>query len=686
MYYYHEPPITEEIQNKINNFNALTNRLERSFSKVSKVDLPEGLRIDYENKLNARQLEAVTHINGPLLVIAGAGTGKTHTLVYRVAYMIENGISPNNILLLTFTKNAAREMLKKVQSVIGDKYNTNNIAGGTFHSFANMIIRENPTVFGINRNFTILDVPDCKDTIELVRKSIDTSAIDKEPPDKKLLQKIISVSKSSLISINEAVNREIPKSEFKWYFNKAYEFYEDYKLKHEQLDFDDLLLVLLKKLKENKDFKECLQDTYKYILVDEFQDTNIVQNQIITELADKYSNIMAVGDDSQSIYSFRGANVENILLFPEKYPECKLIKLEENYRSQSNILNLANEITNQFKIGYRKKLFSSLYRDWLPKVVLAYNDKIQAQIIIEMLNDIKGLEKENYRLNDVAVLFRDSYHSNVLQMHLNQAKIKYRLFGGLKFNERKHIKDIVAHLKVIFNPFDKVAWNRVLKLIPNIGEKTASKIIDTIIENNGKLDSALFSGSTYYEDLVLLQEIYKKNIFDQYNFNEILEKICAYYQTILKVIDDDYESREEDIKSLLSIAKSYSDLTSFLADFSLNPPDANKNESSDALTLSTVHSAKGLEWKYVFILHVNEDHFPNKRALESFSKLEEEKRLFYVACTRAKVQLLIFIPAFGSFPKKLPSIASRFIGSLLPTVYKLESGSQMLRRLLKLGQ
>ncbi|MEI6056775.1 MAG: ATP-dependent helicase, partial [Lentisphaerota bacterium] len=397
MYYYHEPPLTEEIQNKINNFNALTQRLENSFSKNSKVDLPEGLRIDYENKLNAKQLEAVAHINGPLLVIAGAGTGKTQTLVYRVSYLLENGIAPQNILLLTFTKNAAKQMLDKAKKIIGDKYNLNLIAGGTFHSFANMIIRQNPTVFDISRNFTILDVPDSEDTIELVRKSIDASAIGKELPDKKLLQKIISVSKSSLIAISEAVDREAPKSEFKWYFNKTYELYEDYKLKHEQLDFDDLLLVLLKKLKENKDFKEQLQEQFKYILVDEFQDTNIVQGEIVNELGDKYSNIMAVGDDSQSIYYFRGANVENILLFPEKYPECKLIKLEENYRSQSNILNLANEITNQFKIGYRKKLFSSLYRDWLPKVVLTYNDKIQAHIIIEMLNDIKGIERENYK-------------------------------------------------------------------------------------------------------------------------------------------------------------------------------------------------------------------------------------------------------------------------------------------------
>ena len=418
--------------------------------------------------------------------------------------------------------------------------------------------------------------------------------------------------------------------------------------------------------------------------MDEFQDTNLVQNQIINELADKYSNLMVVGDDSQSIYSFRGANVENILLFPDKYPECKLIKLEENYRSNINILTLTNEIVNQFKIGYKKKLYSSIYRDSLPRVVVSNTDKLEAINIIDQIKEIQRQELSNFKFKDIAILFRDSFHSNILQLYLNQAKIKYKLFGGHKFNERKPIKDIIAHLKVLFNPSDRVAWSRVLQLIPGIGDKNSAKIIDSIRSNKFTLNPSLFLNTSYYDDLVLLQETFKDYFFDTYNFYGILERICSYYQTVLKIIDDDYRTREEDIKFLLLIAKSYTDVNTFLADFSLNPPNPNdkennlaldsENKPEDMLTLSTIHSAKGLEWKYVFVIHLNENYFPNSRAVDSFAKLEEEKRLFYVACTRAKEQLFLTVPMYNHYSKTNRLRSSRFLTRLPKTVYQLEGG------------
>lgn len=392
---------------------------------------------------------------------------------YRVSYMIENGINQEEILLLTFTRKASKEMLDRTKKLLELK--TININGGTFHSFANNILRKYSKLLNIKANFNILDTVDSADVIDLIKRELKLNKIDGKPiPKKATIQKIISMAKNFRKSIEEIILLKYPNLiDFIYHIDIINSEYIKYNKNHHLYDYDDLLEQLYICLRDNIQFKNIIQNKYKYIMVDEFQDTNIVQKLIIDEIASKHRNIMVVGDDAQSIYSFRGANFENILYFPETYPDCKIIKLEKNYRSNQGILDFTNDIVNNFTIGYRKKLHSDNNNNIIPILKRLGNQEDEAEYI---KNEISGLYHNGIRYKDVAILYRSTFHANYVEKAFIINNIPYEMHGGIKFIERKHIRDMISYLRILLNPFDAVAWNRILLLLENIGNATASNI------------------------------------------------------------------------------------------------------------------------------------------------------------------------------------------------------------------
>lgn len=671
---YDIPKISKSTKNKIEYLNTIIDNIEKiqNDNKVTTFFENKNYKINYEKELNERQLEAVQTIENPLLIIAGAGTGKTKTLSYRVAYMLENSINPENILLLTFTRKAAKEMIDRTKMLL--QLNNINIQGGTFHSFANIVLRKYYKLLGIQPNFTIIDTIDSEDIIDLIKRDLDLKTIkDKGNIRKSTIHKIISKSRNLQTTIKKVIKKEyLGYEDFADDINIIYEHYIEYNKKHFIYDYDDLLIALRDSLKTNKEFKEILQNKYKYIMVDEFQDTNIIQKEIVDLLSDKYKNIMVVGDDSQSIYSFRGANYENILRFPETYPDCKIIKLEKNYRSRQDILNFSNNIINNFTIGYKKELYSDNKSEAIVDVKRFFDQEKEAEWIA---GKIVELHNQNISLNNIAVLYRAGFHSNFLQVALTSKMINFVVYGGIKFSERKHIKDIMAYLKIILNPLDIVSWNRILNRIEGIGNVTARKVVNEIEKNNGIINFDSFKSKKYFSELIKLGDTIKNNTDDNISVVKKIENLKLYYEPIIKDMEDDYKDRLLDIDVLITLAVEYNNnLEKFISDFALDPPSNQIQQESkpligqlenEALTLSTVHSAKGLEWEYVFVIHMLDGLFPSERALENIETLDEERRLFYVACTRAKSKLYITMPSvISQYNYSIFDKPSRFISEI----------------------
>ncbi|WP_300742877.1 ATP-dependent helicase [uncultured Brachyspira sp.] len=671
---YDIPKISKSTKNKIEYLNTIIDNIEKiqNDNKVTTFFENKNYKINYEKELNERQLEAVQTIENPLLIIAGAGTGKTKTLSYRVAYMLENSINPENILLLTFTRKAAKEMIDRTKMLL--QLNNINIQGGTFHSFANIVLRKYYKLLGIQPNFTIIDTIDSEDIIDLIKRDLDLKTIkDKGNIRKSTIQKIISKSRNLQTTIKKVIKKEyLGYEDFTDDINIIYEHYIEYNKKHFIYDYDDLLIALRDSLKTNKEFKEILQNKYKYIMVDEFQDTNIIQKEIVDLLSDKYKNIMVVGDDSQSIYSFRGANYENILRFPETYPDCKIIKLEKNYRSRQDILNFSNNIINNFTIGYKKELYSDNKSEAIVDVKRFFDQEKEAEWIA---GKIVELHNQNISLNNIAVLYRAGFHSNFLQVALTSKMINFVVYGGIKFSERKHIKDIMAYLKIILNPLDIVSWNRILNRIEGIGNVTARKVVNEIEKNNGIINFDSFKSKKYFSELIKLGDTIKNNTDDNISVVKKIENLKLYYEPIIKDMEDNYKDRLLDIDVLITLAVEYNNnLEKFISDFALDPPSNQIQQESkpligqlenEALTLSTVHSAKGLEWEYVFVIHMLDGLFPSERALENIETLDEERRLFYVACTRAKSKLYITMPSvISQYNYSIFDKPSRFISEI----------------------
>ncbi len=634
-------------------------------------------KIDYNNVLNPAQYEAVTTTDGPILVVAGAGTGKTQTLVYRVARLVEMGVNPQSILLLTFTRKAAQEMLRRAALLIDSR--CEKVSGGTFHSFANQILRKFAHKIGYPNNFTILDQSDAEDVINLIRTNLGYDKQKRRFPKKQTLYDIISLSINKQCSIEEIVALQYPHfmdfiDDIKIIKNE----YENFKKKNALLDYDDLLVKFKELLEKDEEFRKFIHRNYKYIMVDEFQDTNKLQAEIIKLMGGASRNIMVVGDDSQSIYSFRGANFKNIIEFPKDFPDTKIITIEENYRSTQAILNFTNQIIALMREKYPKTLYTKNEFGELPAIVSAQNTTLESKFVVDKILDLR---EDGIALQDMAVLFRSGYISYDLEIELNKAGIPYRKFGGIKFIETAHIKDLISFLRILNNPIDKISWFRVLQLLSGIGPRKARALTDEIEEAVSK---NRFSFKTFLNDKKLPDNVYQ--LFELLNESsgqsltpsEKINIILPFYEKILREKYDDFQKRLKDLEIFLAISEKYKSLSSFLDDLALEPPtqsviDIESPGSEDEfLTLSTIHSAKGLEWHTVFVIGVVEGFFPSTRSSETFEDLEEERRLLYVACTRAKRNLFITYPLimFSRFDGLIYSKKSRFIEPIDPQYYE----------------
>lgn len=611
---------------------------------LKKQDTSSQYKINYEKELNPAQLEAVKFKNGPVLVIAGAGSGKTKTLTFRVARLIESGIKPENILLLTFTKKAADEMLNRAVMILDSR--CEKVAGGTFHSFSNYILRKYSNLLELRNNFTIIDRADAEDVINHLRGSV-IGKQEKRFPRKGTILDIYSKAINKNMTAEEVIESEY--NQFSHCIEKINEIskqYIAYKRQNSLLDYDDLLLYLRTLLQSNDDIRKKLSNQYKYILIDEYQDTNSLQADIIKLLASEHNNVMAVGDDSQSIYSFRGANFRNILDFPAIFPDTKIIKLEQNYRSSQNILALTNEIIKKAKEKYTKNLFSDIVFPEKPALICMNDMQTEAEFVAQRVLE---LQEEDISLNDIAVLCRSARMTYNLEIELAKRAIPYRKFGGLKFIETAHVKDVIAHLRVILNPYDIISLNRILLLLDGVGNQTAMKLLPVLSSEKIETEKLMLpsKSSESIKKLLLTLDEQRKNLL---NPSQIVEKVLAYYEPILIDKYDDYTKRLKDLEHFLYLSSQYNNLEDFLSDLALEPPDSSVSEVEDGaqkdeyLTLSTIHSAKGLEWKAVFIIGAVDGRFPSVYSFNSEEELDEELRLMYVAATRAKSYLYITYP------------------------------------------
>lgn len=663
---YPEPQISEGLDRKINSFRRSIEHVEKIAKKPPKSDFDRGknYRINYHKELNKAQFTAATTMNGPILVIAGAGSGKTKVIVYRVGFLLENNVRPERIVLLTFTRKAASEMLSRVGRLTKNQL-SNKIVGGTFHSFASIILRKYGRMIGISPNFTIADASDSADAINIVRAQLGIKkSKDSLFPNKSQLQAIISASRNKQKTIKATLETEHSRYlDHTETIQRIAEAYKKYKKQANILDYDDLLEVLRDKLIESPQFRQKIQSLYDYILVDEYQDTNVVQSRLLELLASGHNNIFVVGDDAQSIYAFRGANFENILKFPKEFPNCRVVLLEDNYRSTQQILDFSNAVINRAALGYKKHLRAQKSGDILPTALKFYDEQKEASFIADTIERCyaKGL-----KLKNIAALYRSSYHGNFLQTELTRKNIPFVTVGGIKFIERRHVKDVMAYLRVSVNSYDSIAWSRILLIIPGIGEAASGKIIGEIQEKRFKITS--YADKKYARQLAELFEMLMA-VKDTPAPKEKLETVFRYYFPHLEKTEEDADIRKLDLQSLKKLAEEYKTMSAFINDFSLDPPNQAfqdkdieiSDKADDYVTLSTVHSAKGLEWNTVFIIHALEGLFPSHRSVHTVDELDEERRLFYVAATRAKEQLFVTMPSYSIGYENSFSYPSRFL-------------------------
>ncbi len=601
-------------------------------------------------ELNPQQLKAVTAEDGPCMVIAGAGSGKTRVVTSRVAYLTEKGVSAENILLVTFTQKAAREMLQRACELI----NTDiaKLRGGTFHHIGNLILRKHAAKIGFKSDYTILDNSDSQDLLNICRQEVIPKQTGKLFPKVGVLQNILGLSINTREHVRRVIEKKYPHmDEFSQDIQKIFKKYEKKKKDINALDFDDLLEKLLFLLSEDQTVRENYSKAFRYILVDEYQDTNLLQSEILDLLASHWKNLMVVGDDFQSIYSFRGARYENILEFPKKYPDAKIFTVDTNYRSTPHILNFANYIISSAHHKFKKALIPKRKDGINPIVVPTIDVYQQASFIAQRVFE---LYEEGISLSDIAVLYRAHFHSMELQMELTKRGIPFWTRSGLRFFEQAHMKDILSYMRIIENKKDQISWMRLLKHIPKIGEATANKIYDKIINSEKPLNltaqkiempKLAESGFTRFINLLKKLDNAKLNL-DPSSMIQIILKDT--YLTYLETTYTDWERRLEDIQQLARFAKTYSSCESFVSELALmgglRAEDmSNLKGGEKGLILSTVHQAKGLEWKVVFIISVVEGYFPSYKA-ENAEEREEERRLFYVALTRAKDQLYLTYP------------------------------------------
>jgi len=595
-------------------------------------------------ELNESQYQAVTTTEGPVLVIAGAGSGKTRTLVYRVAHLVEKGVPPEAILLLTFTRKASQEMLWRAGRLLND--NCNRVVGGTFHGVANMLLRRYGSRIGFGSSFTIIDRADAEGIINLLKSSLGLGKKDKRFPSKRAVINMISGSVNRSIVLEDLIEEQYTHLlEHQADILTLHKHYQEFKFDHGLMDYDDLLVNWKRLLVEEPEVQQAVSERFSYIMVDEYQDTNLIQADIIRLAAHTHDNVMVVGDDSQSIYSFRGADFYNIMRFPKVFPDTRIIKLEENYRSTQPILTLTNDIIRNAAEKYTKTLFTSIEGELRPMVFAGRDERDEAAFIVKTVRQLlaKGVE-----MHDIAVLFRSSFHSYKLELALASESLEYEKRGGLKLTESAHMKDMIAFLRVLVNPQDTLSWNRILLQLEGVGPATAQKISAAI---SGAVDA--FSALKEYQPGKKWQDAYARlvQLFgDLHGGNSspsaLYEIALSYYQPIFeRLYHDDYPKRQKDLDQLKSIMAGYTELQSFIDDTTLDPPEESgtENRGGERLILSTIHSSKGLEFEAVFVIGVADGRFPHAAATFG-EQWEEERRLLYVAATRAKRYLYLTYP------------------------------------------
>src|SRR5438128_5106358 len=639
------------------------------------------IHVDYAAELNEQQLAAVTAPPGPLLVIAGAGSGKTRTLTYRVAYLLENGIDSRNILLLTFTNKAAREMLNRVANLL--PMDASGIWGGTFHSVGNRILRRHGSALGYSSGFTIMDREDQKDLIDVVIASAGIDPKEIRFPKGDVLAEIFSFVVNTEKPLEELLVEKFP------YFlplldkiQDVQERYEKKKKATNSMDFDDLLQKTLCMFQQHERIAEFYRRQFQFILVDEYQDTNKIQADLVDLLARDHRNVMVVGDDAQSIYSWRGANFQNIIEFPKRYPDARVFKIEMNYRSLPEILEVANAAIAANVQQFHKHLSATRQSNAVKPALVALNDAgEQAQFIAQRILELRD---EGVDLRDIAVLYRAHYHAIELQLELSRRGIPYQITSGIRFFEQAHIKDVTAFIRFVANPRDEVAFKRMVKLLPGIGNRSAESLwrawenvlaVAGIGDPGSEATSApagvtdpgysTIAGYNFGERLLAMNvPARSKKAWEQlaHTLDEIApggqpnppsemitSVVEAIYDDYAKVNFTNYELRREDLNQLAVFARQFKDVHEFLSQLALiSNVDAeaapNQTAEKEAVSLSSVHQAKGLEFHTVFVIWLTDGMFPSSRSLDRRQDLEEERRLFYVAITRARDELYLTYP------------------------------------------
>lgn len=616
---------------------------------------------DVQKHLNERQKEAVATTRGAVLVIAGPGSGKTRVIEYRVLRLVQEGVDPKKILLLTFTKHAAREMLKRAAS---HDPRCASIEGGTFHSFAYKILRQYGGKLGLSRNLSVLDEGDAEELIGKIVATSGLSAKRESFPKKDTVKKIFSLSINKGLTLQETVERYFSHlSDFLGDFESIKQRYAEQKRENGYLDFDDLLLCA-KDILSLGDVGKKIASAYEFIMVDEYQDTNPIQGEITRLLGQESGNILVVGDDAQSIYGFRGASHKNIMEFPKMFPGTKIIKLEENYRSTQPILDFSNEILLNMEEKFQKNLFSAKRKEGDRPSLIYFNGSGDAAEW--MTEKIFQSLREGGKLRDHAVLFRSTYVSIPLQAELARMKIPYQVFGGMRFYETAHVKDLLAYLKVVANLKDEISWGRILTMLPGIGKKTAEsvwlgiKARDDFKQSLNFLEEVGVRGKST-ENFLRLKKTLSDIDDSRGDVYAAIDAILRFYLPFFQEKFDDWPARLPDLEVMKALASHYEDLDSFLADVSLDIPHEGPDGEKEFLTLSTIHSAKGLEWKTVYLLGVAEGILPSKKSMDFPEDIEEESRLLYVAVTRAKEHLYLFFPWEEGRGMYLGNRISRFL-------------------------
>ncbi len=604
--------------------------------------------------LNAEQQAAVAHSDGPLLIVAGAGTGKTRTLVHRVAALIERGVPAERILLLTFTRRAADEMLARVERLTGQR--GHRVQGGTFHATAHQTLRQFGRHAGIGEGFTILDQGDAEDLMQLARATLGFGARERRFPKKETLHALYSRHINTDRTVEDLLRDGFPQyADDLAEIGRVFAEYVERKVARNLVDYDDLLLFWAAML-ESEPLGEMIRARYDHVLVDEYQDTNVLQSRILRGLCLSHGNVTVVGDDAQSIYAFRGATVRNILDFPAQFPGTTIVTLDRNYRSTQPVLDTANAVLAQAAEGYRKQLRSIDDRPGeLPWLVPTRDEQAQTMFTCDRL--LQLVETEGLRLDQIAVLVRAGYMSADLEIELSARRIPFEKWGGIKFLEAAHVKDMLAFLRVAENPRDEVSWFRLLQLMPGIGEISARRAIASLESADWQVnglagwDPPPRAAATHAVLAVLLQRLSASSGADP---GADIASIRSVYDDILRHRFDDAEVRLNDLVQLEHIASGYPNRGAFLSALALEPPSATsdlaqgtENEEDDALVISTIHSAKGKEWEAVFVIWAADGWIPSSRAIKDAQQIEEERRLLYVALTRAKRHLHVTYPLYA---------------------------------------